>query len=215
MDDVERLEARLGMSLPTGYRVWTSKKYTDFHAGHNNLYLWVHEAEWIPLEEMFDLDLGRDLGRTGVLPGLIPFAFTGAGDRWCWNSNFSTAEGEYEIWLCLHDEELGENYAPTFAAWFYRTCLEHASDVERNEGQIQEARDYLRLWSARLSEFQPGAWAEHLAALAEASPFEYIPENRRARHKPFGLITSVDVAKIVTEEFGPQYLGGKVAWCSW
>jgi hypothetical protein len=207
MDVFTKLEAHYGVPFPAGYRDWSLKKFTA--PDNMDGYLWVHEAEWIPPDEIPQ----RDLWRSNIVPGLIPFAFSGAGDHWCWNTQVKTGEAEYEVLYCWHDEELADAFAPTFPAWFYRTCLVYASgSIDNNEDGVQEGRDYLRLWSARLSEIHPGPWAEHLLALAETQPREYKHPKLRASVTMFGFITAMEVDEIVADQFGQRYLEEKVEW---
>jgi hypothetical protein len=211
MSDLTKLEAHYGVAFPPGYRDWSLKKYTDYRDNQEG-YLWVHEAEWIPPDEIPE----RDLWRLNIIPGLIPFAFNGAGDNWCWNTQVKLGDAEYEVLFCWHDEDLADAFAPTFPAWFYRNCLDFASGtMDNDEDEIQEARENLRLWSDRLSEIHPGPWAEHLLSLAEREPFEYKHPKLRASVTLFGFITAMEVDQIVAEQFGIRYLEGKVEWGTW
>jgi hypothetical protein len=211
MDVFTRLEAHYGVPFPRGYRDWSLKKYTDYRDNMEG-YLWVHEAEWIPPDQIPQ----HDLWRTNIIPGLIPFAFSGAGDNWCWNAQVKNADAEYDVLFCWHDEELADRFAPTFPAWFYRNCLDYASGaIDKDDDEIQNARKKLRLWSVRLSEIHPGTWADHLSSLAGAQPLEYKHPKLRASVTMFGFITAMEVDEIVADQFGPGYLGQKVAWGSW
>ncbi len=211
MSALAQVERHFDVALPRGYREWCSRNYTDCRVD-DGAYLWVHEAEWIPPDEILERDLWRD----EVIPGLIPFAFSGADDNWCWNSRVATAADEYEILFCWHDEELADVFAPTFSGWFYRNCLDYASGAFDADTQgIAEGRTNLRLWSAKLAEIQPGSWADHLADLAEAEPFVYRHPDLRASVRMFGFITAMEVDRIVLEQFGEHYVGNKVEWGWW
>ncbi len=208
MDALTKLEAHYGIALPSGYRDWSRKKYTDYRDNMDG-YLWVNEAEWIPPDEIPD----RDLWRSNIIRGLIPFAFTGAGDNWCWNTQAKNGDAEYEILICWHDEDLADAFAPTFPAWFYRNCLDYASGaIDSDEDDIEEGRENLRLWSERLSEIHSGQWADHLAVLAGSQPFEYKHPELRASVTMFGFITAMEVDEIVADQFGQRYLEDKVEW---
>jgi hypothetical protein len=209
VDVISKLQAHYGVILPAGYCRWWASKYFD-HAGNPDTYLWAHEAEWIPPEKIPD----RDLWRT-VIAGLVPFAFTGAGDHWCWNTQARTGATEYEVLFCYHDEELADAYAPSFPAWFYRNCLEYASSVQDEPEAILEARAHLRVWAERLSEIHSGGWSAHLSTLASAAPFEYHPPKLRPGINVFGFISTADVSEIVRAQFGPRYLTDKVKWGEW
>jgi hypothetical protein len=209
MDSITTLEEHYGIPLPAGYREWSSKGYLDFRNG-DETYLWVHEAEWIVPEKIPE----RDLWRKEIIPGLIPFAYSGAGDNWCWNTGSTkTGNSDHEVLFCWHDEELADAFAPTFFAWFYRVCLDYASGaIDDDPDGIEEGREWLRLWAERLGEIHPGAWSDHLAALAEATPLEYTNPGSRGSFSLFGFVTEMEVEEIVAREFGRRYLEDKVAW---
>jgi hypothetical protein len=208
MNAVTGLEAHFGLPFPPGYRDWSLNRYIDHREGMDS-YLWVHEAEWIPPGEIPQ----HDLWRQNIIPGLIPFAFSGAGDNWCWNTQVKNGDAEYEILYCWRDEELADRFAPTFPAWFYRNCLVYASGAfDRDDDSIEEARRNLRLWSTRLAEINPGDWADHLAALAQEQPSEYTHPKLRASVTMFGFITAMKVDEIVADQLGPDYLEQKIAW---
>jgi hypothetical protein len=211
MNVLTQLEAHYGVPFPPGYCDWSLKKYTDYR---DNMvgYLWVHEAEWIPPDQIPQ----HDLWRTNVISGLIPFAFSGAGDNWCWNTQVKNGDAEYDVLFCWHDEELADRFAPTFPAWFYRNCLDYASGaIDKDDDGIENARTQLRLWSQRLSEIYPGLWAEHLALLAETQPSEYKHPKLRDSVRMFGFITAMEVDEIVADQFGHRYLEQKVEWGTW
>ena len=75
MNVIAELEAHFGVPFPPGYSDWSLKKYNDHREGMER-YLRVHEAEWIPPSEIPQ----HDLWRPKIIPGLIPFAFSGAGE---------------------------------------------------------------------------------------------------------------------------------------
>jgi hypothetical protein len=211
MDFITRLESHYGVPLPRGYCDWSLRKYTDYRDNMQG-YLWVHEAEWIPPDEIPQ----HDLWRSTIIPGLIPFAFSGARDNWCWNTQVKNGDAEYDVLFCWRDEELADRFAPTFPAWFYRNCLDYASGaIDKDDDGIEKARTNLRLWSARLSEIHPGPWVEHLASLAETQPLEYKNPKLGASVTMFGFITAMEVDEIVAEQFGHRYLEQKAAWGTW
>lgn len=208
MSTLAKIEKKLGIVFPAGYRAFHAAGFLKWRSKQNN-YLWLHEAEWIPPAEIPGYDLWRI-----TVPGLIPFAFNAAGDHWCFSSKKVTGPNEYEIWFCIHDQELGEVYAPSFPAWFYRNCLEYASGgFDEDAAGVREAKTNLKLWSKRLAEIHPGAWEKHLATLAGSKPFEYKHPKLRPTVPPlFGFITAMEVDKIVSKEFGKRYLNKSVKW---
>ena len=205
MSDVSKIEKRVAAKFPPGYRAWQESGYCTYSRKN---YLWVFEAEWIPLKEIPGYDLWRV-----TIPGLIPFAFNGAGDHWCFSTACPTANDECEIWFCWHDEEKGLRFAPSFAGWFYRQCLEFASGgMDEDERSIKKARRNLRLWSQRLAEIHSGDWADHLHQLADVEPFYYKHPKLRTNVPMFGFITAMDVDSLVSKQFGKRYLKSEVDW---
>ncbi len=207
MKSIDVIEHHHNTSLPNAYKDWVVKGYTNYRS-NPELYLWVNEAEWIPPEDI----LARDLWRENILPGIVPFAFTGAGDNWCFNTCQKTDENEYEILACWHDEEEADLYAPNFKAWFYRTCLEYAALVENDLNEIGEARENLGVWSEKAEELGCKKWAEHLKELSAIAPFEYQDPNLNSGICSFGFITSMDVEKIICLEMGDKYNNSTVKW---
>ncbi|WP_417736873.1 SMI1/KNR4 family protein [Rosistilla oblonga] len=207
--NLDALEDNLVFTIPNGYRTFVSRGYCDLSA-LDTTYLWVNEAEWIPLEAI----PSRNMWRDNPLPGLVPFAFTGGGDNWCWNTNQPTSKSEYEILMCYRDDDFAARYAPDFPSWFYRTCLDFASCVDIDAGEIEDARKHLQLWSLRLAEIGPSDWADHLGALAKSTPSSFIRCFNEREYAEFGFLTHDDIANIVRERFGPSYLDRTVEWGS-
>ena len=208
MSALTKIEKKLGFDFPAGYRAFHDAGYFKGRFTQPN-YLWLHEAEWLSPAEIPGYDLWRK-----TVPGLAPFALNAAGDHWCFSTKKSTGPGEYEIWFCIHDQELGEVFAPSFPAWFYRNCLEYASGgFDEDADGVREAKANLKLWSKRLAEIYSGPWVKHLAALAASKPFEYKHPKLRPSVPPlFGFVTAMDVDKIVSAEFGKRYLNKSVKW---
>jgi len=73
----ESIESKYGFALPSAYREMNELGWFD--TCDKSRYLWISEAEWMRPDEIFSyepLEYHK--------PGFVPFAFTGAGDHWCW-----------------------------------------------------------------------------------------------------------------------------------
>lgn len=210
MSDLVSIEKHFGVQLPSAYRQWFEKPYIN-HKRNEAEYLWVYDGEWVPPDDFIKFDTGRDR----LIPGLIPFAFTGNGSSWAWNSSQTTEPGEFEILLCNHDEELADVYAPTFAAWFYRLCLEYAVvGIENEYKEIEKARVQLQLWSTRMEELGKSKWAEHLLMLSAAEPVKYenfVP-SPGIPSPQFSLTTDEQVNAVVRDELGERYIDTQTEW---
>ena len=198
MDALDKIEAHFSCDLPPGFRLWTQRNYTN-HDQHPESYLWVNDAEWVPPSEMTTTEMYRDRH----IPGLVPFAFTGGSDYWCFNTSSSTAAHEFEIILCNTDDD-ADVYAPSFASWFYRTCLEFLTYISSDE--IEDARQHLGTWAQRMSELGNEVWSNHLSLLMAKPPFEY------PNGSALGLLTENEVNQIVAKELGDKYLDTQIPW---
>ena len=92
-----RIHERFGFEIPAVYRQmrdrgWMTLKglahVLDFLSG--NGYLWMNDMEWHPLKDIADFRFGDYC--EPYLPGLVPFAFTGGGDQWCWQADVRPSE---------------------------------------------------------------------------------------------------------------------------
>jgi hypothetical protein len=203
MKQLAAIERHYNIVLPDAYKLWASKGYLTLASPH---YLWVWEAEWIPLEKV----PGYDLTSFPHLPGLIPFAFTGGGDHWCWHTESPTDPGEYRILRCQHDSDMAEVYSPSFAGWFYRVCLTYACSVEDQSKAIEEVKQHLGLWADRLEELAQGAWAHDLRWLAARSPVHYRWGTRNMAE--FGFLTFNECDSRIRHALGRDYVDQEIPW---
>ena len=198
MDTLDRIESHFSCSLPAGFRLWTERHYTDCHE-HPDSYLWVNDAEWVPPAEITTKELFRDRH----IPGLVPFAFTGGADYWCFNTCSKTDQSEFEIILCNTDED-ADVYSPSFAGWFYRTCLEFAVSISADE--VESTRQQFASWSQRMSELGNDSWSEHLSSIATETPSTY------PNGSTLCFLTESEVDQIVAKELGSKYVDTQIPW---
>lgn len=218
MDPVTEIESRYEVPLPAGYRKWVEQRYTDINFSEAFDYLWVHEAEWIPIQDIPNRH-ERLSSRVSILPGLIPFAFNGAGDDWCFSTQFSTSPGEYEIWFCPHDDQNARPISPTFSGWFYYRCIDFASgQFDKAPEEIENAQQYLLFWAERLSEIDNGPSPQHLSQLGNSDPFEYELnysvnfKGGKTDQTALGFLTEADVEEIVRKQFGERFWRSTERW---
>jgi hypothetical protein len=132
---------------------------------------------------------------------LVPFAFTGGGDSWCWNLNCPAGIGnDYQVLCCRHDEDAADIYAPTLPDGIYRLALDWASDLDEEE----EQRKGLRNVAAALKEVGRNQECCHLLALSEA-------ESQESRYGQ-ALISEKELDTLITQRFGPDYLRHQINW---
>jgi len=203
MDVLTRIETCQHVRLPRAYRAFAERGYLT-HPGDS--YLWVHEAEWIPLAEVAEYEWPS---YAQPKQGLVPFAFAGNGDLWCWNSSRMTGLKEPAIVYCPHDCYEGHWHAPSFIGWLYRLSLEYASSMWHDEA---ETKQNVRDWNALVREFGPAKWADDLDEVLARSPFEYEFGPRRMKER--GLLTDKELAARVSRAFGADYVGAPFVWNS-
>ncbi|MDM4015903.1 SMI1/KNR4 family protein [Roseiconus lacunae] len=194
MDELTTIEKACGITLPASY----TQLYDGGCLDHrDSRYVWLHEAEWIPPIEIPTHKL-QSYG--DHVDGLVPFAFSGAGDSWCWQRNRPTSDNEYQIWFCWHDADHADIYAPTFAGWIYRCCLGYALSIDFETDDIDEARELLEGWSKLLSSLQEKEESDHLLALSRQEDGEFIDDER--------------LREIVQIRFGKEYCDNHIVWQS-
>ena len=63
-------------NIPLVYQKMNERGYTN---AQNDLYLWLNEMEWIPINKIKEYEYDE-----GETKSIVPFAITGAGDKWVW-----------------------------------------------------------------------------------------------------------------------------------
>lgn len=84
-------------------------------------YLWLNEMEWLSIDAIREYEY--DEGESELI---IPFAFTGGGDKWVWVVNDENKE--YSIGLCERGEVNGVYYAKNMEDGIFRQIIEYVSD---------------------------------------------------------------------------------------
>jgi hypothetical protein len=208
MDVLSAIETRFDFRLPAGFKHFATQGYLTYPG---DAYLYVDDAEWIPLSELPSYDL---CSYSPHLPGLVPFAFTGGGDHWCWKKDRLTKPQEYAVLFCPHDDPNGEWYAPTFGGWLYRRCLDYAKNLDDQFSPAEKVRREILRCASCLREIDESAWAENIEQIAGREPIEYELILRRT-FKIVGYVTETEVASLVRDAFGPDYFEQFIQWMDW
>lgn len=194
MNELITIEETFGTTLPATYKTLHNKGCFDLnHSRH----LWIYEAEWVPPIEIPTREL---LSYGEHVEGLIPFAFSGAGDSWCWQSNLPTSNDEYQIWFCPHDSDLADIYAPSFAGWLYRCCLDYALSVDFDTDDMEEASEHMKDWSALLMSLGEEDFSGHLL-----STF---------KHRDRQFFDNDLLRETIGTHFGMEYWENQIVWQS-
>ena len=116
--DNERFLSRFGFHLPVVYRSMSDRGLLASDHPHH---LQLTDFHWLTMEQILANSM------TPVSAGnLLPFAESGNGDRWCWNTGWRSQRGIAVVFIA-RDQRSGEGYAADFAAALYRKLLEEFS----------------------------------------------------------------------------------------
>lgn len=102
--------------IPLIYQKMHERGYTSI-----DNYLWLNEMEWMPMDKI--LGYQHDEGESALI---LPFAFTGGGDKWVWIIDGENEE--YNVGLCERGELNGVYYAKNMEDAIIRQIIEYVSD---------------------------------------------------------------------------------------
>ena len=156
----EDIESQFGLKLSPAYRSMTD---AGLFAQGGSHYLQLTDFHWLTLDQM--LALTAIPARGGKL---LPFAESGNGDRWCWNSGWTSLRG-VAIAYAARGRKVADGYAENFEAAVYRRLLEEFSSswLLGTFVHTTEALESLfRRYAQDVAPHLPPAWA---TTLAEAS----------------------------------------------
>jgi hypothetical protein len=208
-----RIAERFSFQMPPEYRRLRERGWLTYNqppgqisTTPGNGYIWLNEMEWYPLEEIAEFSF-PEYGEP-YLPHLVPFAFTGGGDYWCWQTDHG-GEGGPRILLCAHDCYDGEIYAPNFATALYRQALEYAAGPwDESDTTGDEPRAHLRRYAHDLALIFPHAWCALLAELA-SRPLQ----ERQTRWGPHRwLLPTDELRSIESRDLGLPLENEAIRW---
>lgn len=136
-------------NIPLVYQRMSEKGYTN---PRSDFYLWLNEMEWLPLDKIEEYEYDERESKS-----IVPFAVTGAGDKWVWVA--SDNGGEYPVGLCENAEPTGIYYAKNTEDAILRQIIEYAASsnfyLEREEAESYqiseiELKKQLEEWKIRL-----------------------------------------------------------------
>lgn len=103
--------------VPLIYKKMNDRGYTN---AQSDLYLWLNEMEWMTIDKILEYEY-----EDGETTSIIPFAFTGAGDKWVWIAEDNGEE--YSVGLCERAESTGTYYAKNTEDAILRQIIEYAA----------------------------------------------------------------------------------------
>ncbi len=212
-----RIAQRFAFELPTEYRQMQERGWmtldrpsTSISTKPNDGYLWLADMEWYSLEEIAAFEFPAFYHPP--LPCLVPFAFSGGGDYWCWQTNLND-ERETRVLLCLHDTCSAIVHAPNFAGALYRQALQYASGwVEGQPDDFAEGRAYLHRWAVDLAVVLPSSWCNVLAALATRPAVAWSHSGPRHHSQHRSLLSLEELEQIKARDLHFAELDREFPW---
>ena len=183
-----QIEKKHKFSIPEDYRKVRDRgfmtlngpaRHTDFQKARDH-YLWLNDMEWYRPKEIAEFAFNKLYNPH--LPNLVPFAFTGGGDWWCWQTDHQTKKWGTRILLCNHDDGQAIVYAGNFRSALFRQALALASAsgywflkgrvlTSEDKKRTTEIAAFLRRYSVDLGLIFPAEWCALLSDLASRTPF--------------------------------------------
>jgi hypothetical protein len=220
-DAIDRLyksiEKKYTFSFPLEYRTmgeqgWITARLpmdsTSFAKAGNN-YLWLNDMEWYSLNQIAEFRFHRH--GEPYLPNLVPFAFTGGGDYWCWQTDH-----EMRVLACTRDCYDGIIYAPNFASALFRQALDYASEHVGHEvakGTFPSLKAFLVRWSTDFKLIFPAKWCEILHNLSLRDPYGWrqtLPNGRTV--DVFSILPDDERGQIEKAEFNCPDMDKSIRW---
>lgn len=110
---------------------------------NNESYLWLNEMEWLPIEKIKEYEYDE-----GESKSIVPFAITGAGDKWVWVVDCESKD--YYVGLCERSELSGIYYSKNTEDAILRQIIEYVASsnfylVKEDAASFQESEDELKI----------------------------------------------------------------------
>jgi hypothetical protein len=160
---------RFGFSLPTVYRSMNDAGLLD---SNNPAHLQLTDFHWLSLDQILANNAVPVVGGR-----LVPFAESGRGDRWCWNTAWNSEQGIAVVFVA-RGRRVAEGYAASFAATVYRKLLEEFSAswlLGTFVHSTRELEQRFRRYAQDVAAYLPPSWAATLAQLSARPVLELSP----------------------------------------
>ena len=102
-------------TIPSVYQKMNERGFFNLET-----YLWLNEMEWMPIDKIKEYEYDE-----GETKSIVPFAITGAGDKWVWVVNDKNKE--YCVGLCERAESNGIYYSKNTEDAILRQIIEYVA----------------------------------------------------------------------------------------
>ena len=173
----DEIEKKYNFRIPDDYKSMHSRGFFSLekpaHAYDllDSKYVWVNEMEWLSLDEILNYEKDE-----WSKDGFVPFAFNGAGEKWCWYPEYKS--GNDVPIVLLPDGDTGEFYAQNFTQSLFRQIIDFIS-FSIDEDDFEEQIKYLRKWSSVFKEYFRDEWILEISKILQESSqnFEALEAN--------------------------------------
>ncbi|MFN3165931.1 MAG: hypothetical protein ACE37H_02590 [Phycisphaeraceae bacterium] len=147
---------------------------------------------------------------TNPIDGLVPLAYNGAGEPYCWLTNEQPKDGELPIIAAMHGGE-GYWFAPNVAGMIFRNALMWY-DLRANQGDLQSIYARLPRLLEILDAQAPKTWGDTLRQLRDRPTKHQVFGTSERPHEQACLHLDGEREDLIRNFFGEQYVGKEIVW---
>ena len=192
--------------IPLIYQKMNERGYTT-----RKNYVWLNEMEWMSIDEINKYEY--DEGESELI---IPFAFTGGGDKWVWILNDENMD--YYVGLCYHDDISGMYYAKNTEDAIFRQIIEYVSDcnfyVDKSKAKSYQISEMELMQCLK-------EWKNYFKGLLNDNYLEIIDDLSELRLKHtesqygewYALLTLEERDELLSKHINFELLDKEFEWC--
>ncbi len=145
--------------IPDLYNKFVQMGYTNYNSEN---YIWLFEMEWMQTGDVVNYEYDENESME-----ILPFAFTGHGDKWVFVNNNTC---EPYIGLCYSEDTEGFYYAKNFEDAIMRNILDYVSSSsfyvdEKDAESYQMCRDEFQFYLEKYSNTFAGLFSQNYIEL--------------------------------------------------
>jgi hypothetical protein len=174
-------------------------------------YVWFYDMEWLSHDRIIHYEYENYQSKS-----VVPFALTGGGDIWGWHIDLKEF---MPIVLCLHDDNEGIFYAPSFEAALFRHILDFASQnnfclgTGRSwEMELPMARKHLLNWKNKFRRWFAAEWLFEIDRLLNLNLKFYQVGSKPSAGDYYLLITPKECSELVQKYLDFELLDKTFLW---
>lgn len=194
MSVLDQIEKKFGFKLPPSYRVLAE-------AGTLDEEFQLADGYIMTPEDLADFEWEDFMN---PIEGLVPFAYNGAGEPYCWLTQEAAVDGELPIIAAMHGGE-GYWFAPTVTAMICRELADWLGAAAGEEDAIEDLADIMPPLMALIKEKAPEHWVEAINHMQA----DFLETN--ADEEPL-LQTDPSYTEPFFKDFGEAYTDHEIEW---